>query len=89
MDNKTKKEDIKEVSNEKKEYDNTVTFIDNILTFLCPHCGMMVEVQKQQLNCKIFRHGIFKQNLNPLSVVLMIKGNKLIWKNELTNFNKN
>ena len=37
---------------------------DQVHYFICPHpeCGGMVEVPPNQLNCKIFRHGIFKSN---------------------------
>jgi hypothetical protein len=28
----------------------------------CPHCNGTIIVLEKQLNCKIFRHGIFKQN---------------------------
>ena len=33
--------------------------------FICPHheCGGMVEVPPNQLNCKIFRHGIYKKTI--------------------------
>ena len=26
----------------------------------CPHCRQLIEVLKSQVNCKIFRHGVFK-----------------------------
>ena len=26
----------------------------------CPHCKQVIEVLKKQFNCKIFRHGVFK-----------------------------
>lgn len=28
----------------------------------CPHCNGVIIVLEKQLNCKIFRHGIFKKN---------------------------
>jgi hypothetical protein len=28
--------------------------------FECPHCYGLIEVELQQVNCGIFRHGIFK-----------------------------
>ena len=31
-------------------------------TFVCPHCDGVVLVPKGQLNCKIFRHGVYKKN---------------------------
>jgi hypothetical protein len=34
----------------------------------CPHCGNLVFVYLQELNCKIFRHGVYKSTylqMNP------------------------
>jgi hypothetical protein len=30
--------------------------------FECPHCNLMVQVFVNELNCRIFRHGMFKHN---------------------------
>ena len=32
--------------------------------FQCPHqdCKLLIEVKKKEINCKIFRHGIYKDN---------------------------
>lgn len=30
--------------------------------YQCPHCGDYIETEKGQLNCKIFRHGVYKSN---------------------------
>ena len=41
---------------------------EKVYRFVCPHCSIDIEVQKTQLNCKIFRCGIFKNNgkqMNP------------------------
>ena len=43
------------------------------LNFNCPHCNGMVIVPKGQLNCKIFRHAIYKVNINNV----IIKGNQV------------
>ena len=32
---------------------------DQQYTFLCPHCNLIVAVEKNQVNCHIFRHGNF------------------------------
>jgi|TARA_B100001971_G_scaffold60976_1_gene55967 hypothetical protein len=42
------------------------------LTFKCPYedCKLYIEVAKKELNCKIFRHGVLKNNnkqINPHS----------------------
>lgn len=31
----------------------------NVFTFECPNCDMFVEVEKNQINCGIFRHAYF------------------------------
>ncbi len=30
--------------------------------FECPHCDQKIMVHKTELNCRIFRHGIFKKS---------------------------
>ncbi len=35
---------------------------EEILLFACPHCGETIGVQRKEVNCKIFRHGIMKHN---------------------------
>ena len=34
--------------------------IDNTYIFECPHCNSPVQVLKNQVKCKIFRHAIYK-----------------------------
>ena len=34
----------------------------------CPHCNSIVEIHQNEINCAIFRHGIYKHNntqMNP------------------------
>jgi hypothetical protein len=45
----------------------------NIYTFPCPHCNLLVQVERNQINCSIFRHGYFFTNVN----------NKIILGNQL------
>jgi len=33
---------------------------DELLSFKCPHCDLPIDVVKTDLNCCIFRHGIYK-----------------------------
>jgi hypothetical protein len=36
--------------------------------FICPHCEGSVIVHQQELNCRIFRHGVYQatmQQMNP------------------------
>jgi hypothetical protein len=40
----------------------------DILYLECPHCKGIVEIYKEDINCAIFRHGIYKSTglqLNP------------------------
>lgn len=37
--------------------------VDNdYYTFECPHCDLLIIVHKSELNCKIFRHGFYKND---------------------------
>jgi hypothetical protein len=36
---------------------STKVLYDGIYTFLCPHCNLVVAVEKNEVNCHIFRHG--------------------------------
>ena len=35
-------------------------------TFECPHCQGQVIVGQNEINCGIFRHGVYKSNLHPI-----------------------
>jgi hypothetical protein len=47
---------------------NTINETNNVITdndlhyFSCPHCGISIEVDKKQINCKIFRCGLYKSD---------------------------
>lgn len=45
---------------------NTVLLDNNIYRFKCPHCNINIEVLKNQVNCKIFRCGIYKSTGKPI-----------------------
>jgi hypothetical protein len=32
----------------------------------CPHCKAMVVVYRHEIRCKIFRHGVFKDTMQPM-----------------------
>ena len=36
------------------------------ITIECPNCQQMVQVFIKEFNCKIFRHGIYKNNLKQI-----------------------
>ena len=40
---------------------------EDFYIFVCPHCNQEVIVNKRELNCKIFRHGVYKNNYNPIN----------------------
>ena len=40
--------------------------MDDFYIFYCPHCQGTVIVQRNELNCRIFRHGSYKTNGEPI-----------------------
>jgi hypothetical protein len=58
---------------------------DKEIILECPHCNGVIIVLEKQLNCKIFRHGIFKKNGNQIDPHLkkeeceMLIRDKKIW----------
>jgi hypothetical protein len=41
---------------------------DNIYSFECPHCSNIIIVHRTEINCQIFRHGVYKdtnEQINP------------------------
>jgi hypothetical protein len=35
---------------------------------ICPHCNDLVQIYKNEINCRIFRHGVYKatnESVNP------------------------
>jgi hypothetical protein len=45
-----------------------ITKIDNgAYAFMCPHCTGAVIVPPNMVNCKIFRHGIYKSSCLPIN----------------------
>jgi len=46
----------------KEENNNTNNDDDDYIVRDCPSCGEYVIIFKNELNCKIFRHGIFKDS---------------------------
>lgn len=60
---------------------------NNIYYFFCPHqnCQLLIAVEKNMINCKIFRHAIIKgtmENIDPHTKeeeCLKLKENNLIY----------
>lgn len=44
-----------ENTDNKVEFDSTL----NCYVFLCPHCQTFIQVERNAINCAIFRHGYF------------------------------
>ena len=40
---------------------------DNYIIIQCPHCKDYILVFKKELNCKIFRHGIYKDTMKQIN----------------------
>lgn len=48
--------------------DKKIEFIDNNYYFECPHCKLIVQIAHNEVNCGIFRHGVYietGQNIHP------------------------
>jgi hypothetical protein len=43
-----------------------VQLFDNFYIFNCPNCNQKIEVNKNKINCRIFRCGIYKKNFKPI-----------------------
>ena len=39
---------------------------NNIICVNCPHCDEYVAINLFEINCAIFRHGVFKDTLQPI-----------------------
>lgn len=44
-----------------------ITTDNNLLVFECPSCLNIIQVEISQLNCCIFRHGVFKHTHEPIN----------------------
>jgi len=47
--------------------DNNVILENDFYVFKCPHCQQYVQVHKNEINCRIFRHAVYKNNMVPIS----------------------
>ena len=41
--------------------------MDSMIIKQCPHCKDYIIVKETELNCKIFRHGTYKNNLEQIN----------------------
>ena len=43
-----------------------ITLEDGIYTFNCPHCNEKIMVEQNETACCIFRHGVYKNNMQQI-----------------------
>lgn len=62
-----------------------ITCTDDYYIFKCPYCDIYIQVHKNELNCKIFRHAIYKSNFTqinphaPKEICDNLVANDLVW----------
>ena len=44
-----------------------IKLIEDFYYMKCPHCNDDIIVHKNELNCKIFRHGVYKSNMEQIN----------------------
>jgi hypothetical protein len=49
----------------------------------CPHCSHEIYILKKELNCRIFRHGIYKKNLKQIDPHMKKEGCDRLKKEDL------
>ena len=42
-------------------------YMDDYIVVKCPHCDSFIFIFKKELNCKIFRHGVYKDTLKQIN----------------------
>ena len=40
--------------------------IDDYIIISCPHCNHSILIYKQEINCRIFRHAVYKHNFQQI-----------------------
>lgn len=40
---------------------------DQVYLFDCPHCSCQIQVSYDQVNCMIFRHGVYRDTMTPIN----------------------
>ena len=56
---------------------------DDYIVFPCPHCQELTLVFKNDINCGIFRHAVYKENLSQVNPHLPKKLCEYLAKNKL------
>lgn len=46
---------------------NSVILDNNCFIFKCPHCYEFIQVYKNETNCCIFRHAVYKHNMEQIN----------------------
>lgn len=64
-------------------YDND-KMSDNYIVVICPHCEDPIIIYKNDINCRIFRHAVYKNTNKPINphtseikCNLLVKSNKI------------
>jgi hypothetical protein len=60
-------QEITQPVTEETDENSVVLTEDNVYVLSCPWCQGTIEVQRDQLNCRIFRHAVLKDNLEPIN----------------------
>jgi hypothetical protein len=47
--------------------DNSVILENDYYVFKCPHCEQYTQVHKNEINCRVFRHAVYKTNMIPIN----------------------
>lgn len=50
-----------------KSHTKEVVEIDDLYVFECPHCNLIIQVKTSEVNCKIFRHAVYKNNMTQIN----------------------
>ena len=45
--------------------DTNIDHIDYIV-ITCPHCQLEILIYREEINCRIFRHGVYKDNMEQI-----------------------
>lgn len=45
----------------------SVKIVELDYEFECPHCDTLIIVNQNDLNCHIFRHAVYKHNMEPIN----------------------
>ena len=50
---------------------NFNTKTENSIIVTCPHCNLLIFIFEKEYNCKIFRHGVYKNNISQIAAIFL------------------